>query len=126
MRDRYEIKTEIDAVQEDLQNNLAQLRDVITEKVDVKGKLQHRLDEKKAQARAYAIRGRDLAIDYVAQARRLVREKPLVVAGVALGVIAIGGAVLAIRSQLPDPHDDEPVTTKDLRAALAQLRDGFS
>ena len=120
MRDRYEIKTEIDAVQEDLENNLAQLKDVITEKVDIKGKVHDKVEEKKAQAMDYVVRGRQLALDYYGQAQRLVREKPLVAAGIAGGILLVGAAILAVRSQLPE--EPKPVTSADLKAALAELR----
>ena len=119
MRDRYEIKTEIDAVQEDLERNLHQLREVIAEKVDVKSKIEDKVEATKAQAIDYAARGKMLAEEYVATGKRFVREKPLVVAGIGAGVVLIGAAILAIRAKMkPEP----PVTAAELRAALAELR----
>ena len=119
MRDRYEIKTEIDAVQEDLEKNLHQLREVIAEKVDVKSKIEDKVEATKAQAIDYAARGRLLAQEYATSAQRFVREKPVVVAGIGAAVVLVGAAILAIRSKMkPEP----PVTAAELRAALAELR----
>ena len=119
MRDRYEIKTEIDAVQEDLEQNLHQLREVIAEKIDVKSKIEDKVEATKAQAIDYAARGKLMAEEYVQTGKRFVREKPLVVAGIGAGIVLIGAAILAIRAKMkPEP----PVTAAELRAALAELR----
>ncbi len=121
MRDRYEIKTEIDAVQEDLQNNLAELKGVIVEKVDIKAKLQHKVDETKQRALEYTARGRRALLDYVGQARAFVRDKPWIAAGIAGGVVLVGAAIFAIRRQFPE--EPRPVTMRELRAALGDLRE---
>jgi ElaB/YqjD/DUF883 family membrane-anchored ribosome-binding protein len=130
MRDRYEIKTEIDAVQEDLEANIAQLKDVITEKADIRGKVNAKVEETKAQARNAVARGREVATDLYAQARQFVREQPLATAGIVTGILIVGGALLAIRTQLRERalrqqalqrHDDEDLVSR-LRALFYELQ----
>ena len=104
MRDRYELKTEIDSAQQDLQQNLAELREVITDKVDVRGKLQDRVAATKQRAMDYVVQTRAIAIDVVDQVRALVRDRPLVVAGVVGGLVLLGGLALTIRRELRAPR----------------------
>ncbi len=122
MRDRYEIKTEIDAVQEDLEANIAQLKDVITEKVDIRGKVNAKVEETKAQARDAVAHGRDVVYDLYGQARRFVREQPLATAGIVAGILIVGSALLAIRSQL---HERELARRPAEEDVVSRLRELF-
>ena len=100
VRDEYEIKTEIDEAQVDLEQNLGELKDAILEKVDVKARVEHVIEEGKEKAMDYVVRAREIAMDLYAQGRTLVREKPLLVAGVLGGVVLIAGAAIGIRHRL--------------------------
>ncbi|MDB4961983.1 MAG: hypothetical protein JWP01_1982 [Myxococcales bacterium] len=105
MRDRYEIKTEIDEAQQNLEQNLGELKDVLMEKVDIKAKVDAEIDKRKDQAAEAVARGQEIAVDLYDQARMFVRDKPLYAAGIVAGVLLVGGAVLAIRHQLNDSAD---------------------
>lgn len=99
-RDRYVIKTEIDEAQLDLEQNLNELKDVISDKLDIKGKVNDKIEEGKDRAMDYAVRGREIALDVYAQTRSFVRENPMIVIGIGVGVLVVGGLVLKIRHEL--------------------------
>ncbi len=100
VREEYEIKTEIDEAQQDLEQNLGVLKDVILEKVDVKARVEKVIDEKKEQAMDYAVRAREIAMDLYARGRSFVRDQPLVAVGILGGVLLLAGGVFAVRRQL--------------------------
>lgn len=106
VRDRYEIKTEIDEAQQDLEQNLGELKEAILEKVDLKARVEHAIDAGKDKAMDYAVRAREVAIDLYAQGRRFVRENPMVVVGVLGGIALIAGAAVVIRHRLAEPVTD--------------------
>jgi ElaB/YqjD/DUF883 family membrane-anchored ribosome-binding protein len=62
MRDKREIEREMYRAREDLEASLGELKHVVQEKVDIKARAQHALDERvekaKNQARAYYYKGR--------------------------------------------------------------------
>lgn len=97
VREEYEIKTEIDEAQQDLEQNLGELKDAIMEKVDVKARVEKAIDEKKEQAIDYAVRAREIALDLYAQGRAFVRDQPLLAAGILGGVVLLVGAAFAVR-----------------------------
>jgi ElaB/YqjD/DUF883 family membrane-anchored ribosome-binding protein len=105
MRDPYEIKTEIDEAQQNLEQNLGELKDVLMEKVDIKGKVEAEIDKRKDQAMDVVARGQEIALDLYAQARMFVRDNPLLAAGIVGGVLLVGGAVIAVKRQLSDSAD---------------------
>jgi ElaB/YqjD/DUF883 family membrane-anchored ribosome-binding protein len=108
VREEYEIKTEIDEAQQDLEQNLGVLKDVILEKVDVKARVEKVIDEKKEQAMDYVVRAREIAMDLYARGRSFARDQPLVVVGVLAGVLLFTGAVVAVRRQVVE-HKPLPV-----------------
>jgi ElaB/YqjD/DUF883 family membrane-anchored ribosome-binding protein len=123
MRDRYEIKTEIDAAQEDLENNIAQLKDVISDKVDVRGKVHDRVEEKKAQAMDAVVRVRRIVLDAYEQAQRFVRDRPLVAVGIASGVLLAGTGLLVLRQRLRARAQRSEIRSfDDLILAIEDLR----
>jgi ElaB/YqjD/DUF883 family membrane-anchored ribosome-binding protein len=105
MRDRYEIKTEIDEAQQNLEQNLGELKDVLMEKVDIKAKVEAEVDKRKAQAMEAVARGQEIALDLYAQARSFVRDNPMIAIGIVGGVLFVSGAVFAIKRQLNDSID---------------------
>lgn len=100
VRDEHEIKAEIDEAQENLEQNLGQLKDAILEKVDVKARIEHAIDDVEDKAMDVVMRAREIAMDLYAQGRTLVREKPMLVIGVLGGVALIAGAAFGIRHRL--------------------------
>lgn len=97
VREEYEIKVEIDEAQQDLEQNLGELKDAILEKVDVKARVEKAIDEKKEQALDYAVRAREFALDLYAQGRVFIRDNPLLAAGIVGGVVLLAGAAFAVR-----------------------------
>lgn len=124
MRDRRDIEREMYRAREDLEANLGALKHVVQEKIDVKARAQHAVQERvdlvKDRARELAnravdtgkhafYRGRDGAVDlywkgrYGAgraydRSREVVKERPLLVAAVVGGVLlATVGAIFLIR-----------------------------
>jgi hypothetical protein len=111
MRNRQTIEKEMYRAREDLEANLAELRHVVAEKVNVKaqarvayekGKLAAQdalqrgkvvagdlLERGKVAGRDYAIKGRDLGVDVYNGAK----ARPALVAGIAGGIIAVGALV---------------------------------
>jgi ElaB/YqjD/DUF883 family membrane-anchored ribosome-binding protein len=100
MKDRYELKTEIDEAQQDLERNLNALKDVITEKVDIRSKVEHKVSEKKDQAMDYVVRGREIGLDVLDRVRQTWRDQPLVIVGIVGGLFVVGGLVLMIRHEI--------------------------
>lgn len=120
MRDRREIEREMYRAREDLEASLGELKHVVQEKVDVKARAQHAIDERvdmvKDKARELAdrgkhvmYRGRDgaVAMYYKSRykagraydtSRDYVKENPLLVSAVLGGVLlATFGAIFLIR-----------------------------
>lgn len=85
MRDQESIEHEIEMRREDLANGIAELKDTVLDKVDVK-----------KRARRAIERGKDEAVELASRARMTARDRPEVVVAVIAGVvaaIAIGVAV---------------------------------
>jgi ElaB/YqjD/DUF883 family membrane-anchored ribosome-binding protein len=106
VRDEYVIKIEIDEAQVHLEQNLGELKDAILEKVDVKARIEHVIDDAEDKAMDYVVRAREIAIDLYAQGRTLVRDRPMLVVGVIGGVALIAGAALGIRHHLRSDAPD--------------------
>lgn len=102
VKGEYELKTEIDEAQHNLEHNLGELKEAILEKVDVKAKVENAIDEGKEQVIDYAVRAREIAIELYAEGRRLVRDRPLLVAGVLGSIALVAGAVIAMRRPSAD------------------------
>lgn len=100
VREEYEIKTEIDEAQQNLEQNLGVLKDAILEKVDVKARVEKVIDEKKDQAMDYVVRARELALDLYARGRTFVRDQPLVAAGIVGGAVLVLGATIFVRHKV--------------------------
>ena len=100
MRDRNEIQAEIAAVQERLSHHLAELREVLSDKVDVKGKVERRVEDTKLRAADAASRGYERLVDLYEQARRFAREQPLAAVALAGAVTLALVGVFAIRRWL--------------------------
>lgn len=103
VREEYEIKTEIDEAQQNLEQNIGELKDAILDKVDVKARVEKAIDDKKDQVIDYAVRAREVAMDLYARGRAFVREKPVVAVGILGGVVLLAGAVFAIRRTIVEP-----------------------
>ncbi|MBA3452846.1 MAG: hypothetical protein H0T42_07135 [Deltaproteobacteria bacterium] len=100
VREEYEIKTEIDEAQQDLEQGLGELKDAILEKVDVKARVERVIDEKKDQAMDYVVRAREIAMDLYARGRAFVRDEPLLAVGIVGGVVLLAGAAFAVRRKV--------------------------
>ena len=103
VREEYEIKTEIDEAQQNLEQNLGELKDAILEKVDVKARVEKVIDDKKDQAIDYVVRAREIAMDLYAQGRAFVRDQPVIAVGILGAVVLLAGAVFAIRRKMVEP-----------------------
>jgi len=119
MRNRESIEREISNARDDLEASLSELRHVVQEKVDVKararvavekGKIQaHDMIERgkvqaqellargKVQARDLASKGRERGKVLYDSGRETVRERPVLVGGIAAGVIAAGVLIYVAR-----------------------------
>ena len=112
MRNREVIEREMHNAREDLEQSLSELRHVVQEKIDVKARARVAVEKGKqaaedalvrglAQAKFFAqkgkyeagqlaSRGKDGARDLYFKGRHTVEERPVLVAGIAAGVIAAG------------------------------------
>lgn len=112
MRNRQEIEREMFRAREDLEQNLAELKHVVTEKIDVKARARVALEKGKERAqdvfergketaaqlahrgadvsRQLASRGKDEAVDLYGRGRETVRERPVLVGSIVAGVIVAG------------------------------------
>lgn len=97
MRERQTIEREIYRAREDLEENLAELKHVVQEKIDVKArarvavakgkiKAQEALETGKTKARELTARGKDGAADLYVKAK----DRPALVGAIAGGVVAVG------------------------------------
>lgn len=85
MRDRESIEHEIEVKREEMADGIAELKDVILDKVNVK-----------KRARRAVVRGKEEAAELTSRARGTARDRPEVVVAVIAGIvtaIAIGVAV---------------------------------
>jgi len=105
VREDYEIKTEIDEAQQNLEQNLGELKDAILEKVDVKAHIEQAIDDGKEHVVEAAVRAREGVIEMFGEARRFVRENPLLVAGIVGGIALVAGAAFAARRSIIDARD---------------------
>lgn len=96
-RTEYELKTEIDEAQSNLEHNLSELKDALMEKVDVKAHIEKAIDDGKDQVVEAAVRAREGVVEMFADARRWARENPLLVAGIVGGIMLFAGAAFAAR-----------------------------
>jgi len=96
-RSEYELKTEIDEAQQNLEQNLGELKAALLEKVDVKAHIEKAIDEGKEQVVDAAVRAREGVIEMFAEARRWARENPLLVAGIVGGIALVVGAAFVVR-----------------------------
>lgn len=99
-RERYVLEMEIDSARQDLERSLHELKAVLAAKIDLRARLDERLEATRATALAVAVRGRDLGLDLAARTRTLYRDRPLVVLGVLGGLLLVTGLVLTIRREL--------------------------
>jgi len=99
-RDRYDLKMEIDSAQLDLERSLHELKDVLVDKLDLRARVEQRIEATKATALDVAVRGRELGLDLAARSRALYRDRPLVVLGVIGCLLLITGLTLTIRREL--------------------------
>ncbi len=91
MRDRESIEKEIEEKREDLAAGIAELKDTVVDKLDVK-----------KRARRAVARGKEEAVELTSRAQSLARERPgLVIAAIAGAVllIAVGVAVKRRRNR---------------------------
>jgi len=112
MRDRETIEREIYKAREDLEASLDELRHVVQDKVDVKARARVAVEKGKqqaqdlfelgtlqarelasngaAKARELAVRGKDGARAVYIRGRETVEERPVLIASIVVGVIAVG------------------------------------
>jgi hypothetical protein len=86
MRDRETIEHEIEVKRDDLEAGVAQLKDVVLDKVNVKRRARRALEH-----------GKDEAIEATARARGLARDRPEVVIAVIAGVVALIALGVAVQ-----------------------------
>jgi hypothetical protein len=85
MRDRESIEHEIEVKRDELATGLAELKDVVVDKVNVK-----------KRARRALVRGKEEAVELASRARTTARERPALVVAIIAGavmLIALGVAV---------------------------------
>ncbi len=111
MRDRETIEREIYGAREDLEQNLAELKDVIADKVNIPAKARHAVEVKKEEVvdfaknvalagKNLAYRGRDAVVDGFERAKETTRERPVLVASLLAGALTVGVlTVLVIHRQ---------------------------
>ncbi len=86
MRDRNGIEHEIEVRRDDLTAEVAELKDVILDKVDV-GK----------RARRALARGKEGAVELASRARSTARERPALVVAIIAGVVAAIAVGVAVK-----------------------------
>lgn len=121
MRNRETIEREITNAREDLEASLSELRHVVQEKVDVKARARVAVEKGKMQAQDLLARGKVQAQDLYARSkvqardlaakgrergkviydsgRETVRERPVLVASIVLGVVALGVLIYVARKK---------------------------
>ena len=91
MRDRETIEREMYTAREDLEQNLADLKHVVREKVDIKARARKAMSDAvtrgKDSARELAVRSKQGAIRAYRGAVDTTRENPVLVSSIAAGVI---------------------------------------
>ena len=97
---------------------------MITDKVDIKSKVQDKVEEKKTQAMDAVVRVRRTVLDSYAQVRQFVLDKPWVIAGIGGGVLLVGGALFAIRARMRAERRGELRSFYDLLLALEDRLQG--
>jgi hypothetical protein len=91
MRSRETIEREIYQAREDLEARLNELRQAVQDKADVKARARVAIQQRKQQARELLKRG-------AVSTRRITRERPFLVGGIAAGVLLVSVAtVLLVR-----------------------------
>lgn len=86
MRDRETIEHEIEERREDLAANIAELKDTVLDKVNVK-----------KRARRAISRGKDEAVELAGRASGTARERPEIVIAVIAGVVALIAIGVAVK-----------------------------
>ncbi|NVB82838.1 MAG: hypothetical protein HOV81_30955 [Kofleriaceae bacterium] len=101
MRDRQVIEREMFRAREDLEQNLAELKHAVVEKVDVKARARVALERGKEKAhdvfergkegaQTLAAKGVNGASDLYGRGRETVRERPVLVGSIVAGVVVAG------------------------------------
>lgn len=110
MRDREVIEREMFRAREDLEQNLAELKHAVTEKVDVKARARVAIEKGKERAQdafergkdgaqRLAARGLNGATDLYGRGRETARERPVLVASIVAGVIVAGVVLYTARKK---------------------------
>ena len=86
MRDRESIEHEIEEKREELVAGLAELKDTVLDKVDLK-----------KRARRAIERGKDGAVELTSRARGVARERPALVVAIIAGVVAVIAVGVAVK-----------------------------
>ena len=86
MRDRESIEHEIEEKREELAAGVAELKDAVLDKVNVK-----------KRARRALARGREEAVELTARAQGIARERPAVVVAVIAGIVALIAVGVAVQ-----------------------------
>ncbi len=86
MRDRTSIEHEIEVKREELAAGVAELKDTVLDKVNVK-----------KRARRAAVRGKEEVVELATRARATARERPGVVIAVIAGVVAVVAIGVAVK-----------------------------
>ncbi len=88
MRDRQEIEREMFRAREDLEQNLDELKHNVREKVDIPARARAAAERGKQQAIDLAKRGAHGAKQLAVRGKDFTKERPVLVGGIALGLIA--------------------------------------
>lgn len=86
MRDRESVEREIEEKREDLAAGIAELKDTIADKVNIK-----------KRARRALTRGKEEALELTSRAREMGRERPWMVVAVIAGLAALIAVGVAVR-----------------------------
>ena len=109
MRERAEIEKEMYRAREDLEQRISELKHVVRDTVDVRARARAVVAEKKQQARELAqrgvdgarrvaVRGKDGVVRAYERSRDFSRERPVLIAAIAGGVVlATVATILLVR-----------------------------
>jgi len=93
MREREVIEREMYRAREDLEQSLAELRHVVTEKIDIPARARVAVARGKIAAQDAIEHGKDLAVDLMVRGKVAATSRPILTGAIIGGVVAAGALV---------------------------------